>query len=230
MRVILSSLLSVLAISAQELPTATDIVTRMLERDHQRQSDLHGYTSTRRYVLVNEKHHKRAEMMVKMKCFEDGSKEFETISSSGWGAVRRHVFPKLLEGEREASLPGAHDRSRIIPENYSFGLAGMDVIDGRAAYLLDVAPKTENKYLIRGRLWVDREDYAIVRIEGTPAKNPSFWVKSVHFVHQYSKTGAFWFPLSDQSLTNVRIIGNTELTIEYFDYAPDLSASLGGRR
>jgi hypothetical protein len=231
MPVMLLSVLSALAISAQDSSSVADIVARMMERDHQRQSELHEYTSTRRYVLVNEKHHKRAEMTVKMRCLEDGSKQFDTISASGWGAARSHVFPKLLESEREASLPGARDRSRVTPENYSFELAGTDIIEDRAAYVINVTPRTDNKYLIHGRIWVDREDYAIVRIEGMPAKNPSFWVKSVHFVHSYCKTGSFWFPSSDRSLTNARIIGSTELTIEYFDYAPDVTlTSTGGRR
>jgi hypothetical protein len=231
MRFILLSLLSTLIVSAQESPSVTDIVARMMERDHQRQSNLRGYTSTRRYVLVNEKHHKRAEMTVTLRCLEDGSKQFETISGSGWGAARSHVFPKLLESEREASLPGARDRSRITPENYSFELAGTEVIEDRVAYVMDVAPRTQNKYLIQGRIWVDRDDYAIMRIEGMPAKNPSFWIKGVHFVHSYSKTGSLWLPSSDRSLTNARIVGNTELTIEYFDYTPDVNlASTGGRR
>jgi hypothetical protein len=28
-----------------------------------------------------------------------------------------------------------------------------------------------------------------VRIEGQPAKTPSFWIKGVHFVHTYAKQG-----------------------------------------
>ena len=57
----------------------------------------------------------------------------------------------------------------------------------------------------------------IVRMEGEPAKNPSFWIKSVHFVHTYGKHGPFWFPVSDRSVTDVRIFGNTEVNIDYFD-------------
>jgi hypothetical protein len=68
---------------------------------------------------------------------------------------------------------------------------------------------------------VDAEDYAIIRVDGEPAKSPSFWIKSVHFVHDYDKIGAFWFPVLDHSVTDARIFGATEMTIEYFDYAPN---------
>jgi hypothetical protein len=68
---------------------------------------------------------------------------------------------------------------------------------------------------------VDADEYAIVRVEGKPAKNPSFWIKSVHFVRDCDKSGSFWFPVSDRSVTDVRIFGVTEMTIEYLDYTPN---------
>jgi hypothetical protein len=200
------------------LPSADEVVARMMERDNQRQTALHGYTASRRYVLENSRHHKRAEMLVAVKCLDDGSKQFETVSATGWGAARSHVFPKLLESESEASLPGVRERSRITPQNYSFEMVGTDYIDQRAAYVIAIAPRTQNKYLVQGRIWVDVEDYAIVRIEGKPARNPSFWTRSVHFVHTYQKSGVLWLPASDLSVTDVRILGATELTIEYFGY------------
>jgi hypothetical protein len=82
-------IVSTLALAAGNLsaqaPSADDVVARMIERDHGRQAALAGYTARRYYVLENERHHKRAEMLVRMKCFKDGSKEFEIISSAGWG-------------------------------------------------------------------------------------------------------------------------------------------------
>jgi len=221
--VLFSALAMVAQDSRQQLPTADEVVAKMMERDGQRQASLHGYTAIRRYVLENQHHHKRAEMLVKMTCREDGSKYFETVSETGWGGARKYVFPRLLEGESEASVPNARERSRITPENYSFEMLGTDYINGRTVYVIAISPKTPNKYLLRGKVWVDADEYAIVRIEGVPAKNPSFWIKRVHFVHTYQKSGPFWFPAFDRSITDVRIFGSTELTIEYFDYAPNTS-------
>ena len=216
------------SIGAKAQPTADEIATQMVLHDNERQSALDGYTAVRRYVLENPHQNKRAEMLVRLTCFRDGSKQFETISSDGWGGARKHVFPRLLKAEAEASVPGARDQSRVTPENYSFELIGQEDVNGRPAYLLEVTPKTSNKYLMRGKIWVDAEEYAIVRMEGTPAKNPSFWIKSVQFAHKYEKHGAFWFPAYDESLTDVRIFGPTRLRIDYFDYTANtagLSAS-----
>ena len=217
--------ISVLAVAANDLaaqqPNAGQVIAHMLTRDHELQSRLHGYTARRLYVLENTRHHKRAEMLVRVKCAGDGTKEFAIISSDGWGIARNHVFPRLLAAEAEQSRPGLRERSRIIPENYSFQITGRDMVNGRPTYVMAVTPKTSNKYLLKGKIWVDAEDYAIVRIEGQPAKRPSFWTRSVHFVHTYAKQGQFWFPHSDESVTDVWILGSTDLKIEYFGYLPD---------
>jgi len=205
----------------QQLPSANDVVAELLERDNQRQAALHGYTGLRRYVLENPRHHKRAEMLVTVTCLDDGSKQFRTVSATGWGIARNHVFPKLLESESEATRRDVREQSRITPENYSFKMIGRDYVNQHPAYVIAITPKTQNKYLVHGRIWIDVDDYAIVRIEGKPAKNPSFWIKSVHFVHTYQKSGSFWLPVSDHSVTDARILGTTELTIEYFDYSPN---------
>jgi len=202
-------------------PRVDDVVAKMLASDGERQAHLHGYTSVRRYVLENESHHKRAEMLVRVICRQDGSKDFEVLSEGGWGGARKHVFPRLLEGESEAARPELRERSRITPENYTFELKGAECVRGRQAYVLAIEPKTSNKFLTRGKIWVDAEEYAILRVQGMPAKNPSFWIKSVHFDHDYDKTGTFWFPVLDRSVTDARIFGATEMTIEYFDYVPN---------
>jgi hypothetical protein len=224
MRLSSSFLIFAALIAAQDpgqQPPANDVVAKMIERDNQRQAALHGYTGVRRYVLENSRHHKRAEMLVTVTSLDDGSKQFQTVWTTGWGVARNHVFPRLLESESEASLPDVRERSRITPENYSFEMVGRDYVNQHPAYVIAITPKTQNKYLVRGRIWIDVDDYAIVRIEGKPAKNPSFWIKSVHFVRTYQKSGSFWLPVSDHSVTDARILGTTELTIEYFDYAPN---------
>jgi outer membrane lipoprotein-sorting protein len=202
----------------ETLRTVDEVVAKMLAADSERQASLQGYTVSRHYTLENQNRHKHAEMLVRMTCQQDGSKQFKIVSSDGWGIAQKHVFPKLLEAETDAARPGARDRSRITPENYTFRMIGLETVRNRLAYALEIEPKTPNKYLAKGRIWVDAEEFAIVRVEGEPAKNPSFWTKKVHFVHEYNKTGLFWFPVSDRSITDARILGSTEMTIEYFDY------------
>ena len=198
------------------LPPADEVVARMMQLDAQRQSDLTGYTATRRYVAVNKKRH--AEMLVRVECTRDGAKQFVVLSQEGSGAIRKHVFEKLLSEETEASRRGTRNSSRLTPANYDFQVVGQETLPTGRAYVLEASPKTANKYLINGKIWVDANDYSIVRIEGQPARNPSFWVHSVHFVHTYQKVGQFWFASSTDTTSQIRIFGESELTIENSDY------------
>jgi hypothetical protein len=202
------------------LPTATEIVTRMGSRDLQRQVSIEGYAGMRRYVLDNQKLHKRAEMLVQVQGDPDGTKHFEVLSEEGWKAAHKHVLRKMLESESETSRPEMRATTKLNLENYDFELIGTEMVADRPAYVLETHPKRKEKYLFRGRIWVDAEDYALVRAEGSPAKNPSFWTKSTHFVQTYQKNGPLWFPRSTQSVTEAHIFGTTDVNIDYFDYAP----------
>jgi hypothetical protein len=65
---------------------------------------------------------------------------------------------------------------------------------------------------------VDAQDYAVVKIDAHPAKNPSFWISDTEIHHVYEKDGDFWLPKSNRSETKVRLGGTAILTIEYGDY------------
>lgn len=212
---------SVVAANGPDTPaTAEEIVTRMTAHDLARQASIEGYAGMRRYVLENNKFHKRAEMLVQVQGDRDGTKHFEVVSEDGWGGARKHVLRKMLESETETSRPEMRAGGKLIPENYDFVLIGMELVGGRAAYVLEIRPKRKEKYLFQGRIWVDAEDYALARAEGKPAKKPSFWTKSIDFVQIYQKYGSLWFPFSTQSVTEAHIFGATDVNIEYFDYTP----------
>jgi outer membrane lipoprotein-sorting protein len=207
---------SVSAQAQDTLPSADRVVTTMMKFDAQRQSGLTGYAATRHYVAVNKNRH--AEMVVHVTCDSNGAKQFTILGEEGAGSIRKHVFYKLLSEETEASRRGTRSNTRLTPDNYDFKIIGKETLETGPAYVLAVTPKRENKYLINGKIWVDENDYSIVRIEGQPARNPSFWVRSVHFVHTYEKVGPFWFASSTHTTSEIRIFGESELTIENSNY------------
>ena len=211
---------------AQEAPilSADEVIAKLIDRNAQRDKLGAGYTGSRRYVLENERLNKRAEMLVSVKCDPDGRKHFEVVSEEGWKSANKRVVRKMLESETETSQPQVRPTTSLAPQNYRFQFLGKDSLDARPAYVIQVVPKREDKYLFEGRIWVDAEEFAVVRIEGTPAKNPSFWTHSIHFVQQYHKSGNFWFPLSTESVTDARIVGKTDVTITYFDYQTNSAA------
>ena len=114
--------------------------------------------------------------------------------------------------------------STFDADHYDFQFLSRETLDGVNCFVFDLSPKAryrELQGLFEGRIWVDAEDFAVVRAEGKPAKNPSFWTHSVNFVQVYHKSGTFWFPLSTESVTDARFFGKTAVSIRYFDYQPN---------
>ncbi len=204
----------------QPAPTADEVVTTMLARDGARELTSGGYAGNREYVLENHKFQKRAQMLVRVTCERNGTKHFEVMSEDGWKSANKRVLRQMLVTESDSSRPDTRPRNRITSDNYTFRMIETTRLDGRSAYVIEASPKREDKSLFRGRIWVDGEDFALARVEGEPAKNPSFWTRKVHFVQQYYKSGAFWFPMQTTSVTDAHLFGTTDVNIRYFDYMP----------
>jgi len=209
--------------------SADQVMAKVFERDTQREALGDGYSGSREYVLYNHRMNKRAEMVATVVCDADGTKHFQVVSEDGWKAANKHVLRKMLDSESETSQPDTRPKTRMVPANYEFHLIGSEAVQGRPAYLIDAVPRRSDKYLFRGRVWVDAEDFAVARVEGQPAKNPSFWTRSVHFVQQYRKSGAFWYPVETTSFTEAMIFDGTDVSIRYIDYRPAHETAQGDK-
>lgn len=198
--------------------TLTEIVDHMVQADNARMAVFSGYTGMRQYNFENKKVKKHAEMTVRVVCDQTGAKTFDVVAESGPGFVRSHIIRRMIDAERETSEKVEHEQTRIIPQNHDFRLLGTDETEGRPSYVLEVNPKTNHQFMIRGRIWVDAVDFAITRLEGSPAKNPSFWIRSVRVVHRYDRIGKYWLPVTNKSRAEARVFGVNDVRIEYFDY------------
>ena len=199
--------------------SADEVMQRVMQMNEQRAKALETYSSIRSYHL--ECHclsHKKADMVVRAEYEAPNKKVFTIVSESGSGTVRSRVFKKLLEAEQESMREENQQRSAIAPGNYTFQFTDYQKIDGNEFYVLEALPLTKNKFLFRGRIWVDAKDFAITQVEGEPALNPSWWTVKTDFKRSYEKIGDFWLPELNESQTKVRIFGTAVLTINYGEY------------
>jgi outer membrane lipoprotein-sorting protein len=199
--------------------SADEVMQRVAQMNEQRANALETYSSIRTYHL--ECHclsHKKADMVVRAEYEAPNKKVFTIVSESGSGTVRGRVFKKLLEAEQESMREENQQRTAITPENYTFQLTDYQKIDGTEFYVLEARPLNKNKFLFRGRIWIDAKDFAITRVEGEPAVNPSWWTVKTDFKRSYQKIGSFWLPEANESVTKVRIFGSAVLTIKYREY------------
>ncbi len=197
--------------------SADEIVRKLVQGNERRADQLKGYNEERQYTVV---YHGvpslKASMSVEAHYDAPSEKRFEILSQSGPKLLIDRVLKKLLESEQEAARNP--DRTALTPENYNFSLLGTDVVAGRRCYRLQVEPKTVSKFLYRGTVFVDAQDYAVAEIQAQPAQNPSFWIKKTDIHHTYAKTGQFWLPEHNRSESAVRLGGTAVLTIDYGPY------------
>jgi hypothetical protein len=159
-----------------------------------------------------------AEMVVQVEYQAPAKKRFTVISQSGSKFINDRIFKKLLEGEREAFQLENQEATALNAHNYAFKLEGYEQTSEGARYILSVLPRSKNKFLYRGKIWVDAVDFAVVRIVAEPAKSPSFWIKKSTIEHTYVKVDHFWLPAGSRTETEVRLSGLAVLSIEYKDY------------
>jgi len=199
--------------------TVDQVVEKMTQMNLERSEALRSYSSVRVYHLeLNGIIHQSADMVARMTYHWPDQKEFTILSESGSVIMRNRVLKAILAAEKEAMQKENRERTALNTNNYEFSLVGVEGSPQPKDYMLEVKPKVKNKFLFKGKVWVDAQDFAVTRIEGEPAKNPSWWTRKNDITYTYQKLGDFWLPAYTQSLTEVRIFGHTVLTIEYKDY------------
>ena len=199
-------------------PDLPAILEKMAAHNRMRQRVLATYSVDREYEIENKRVKKKATLTATMIYIAPDEKIFETTSFSGSGFLRKAVLNRLMETERQNAQGEFRVNSAISPDNYAFAFVRQEMCDDRLMYVLRATPRKKNDILFEGLIWVDAEDFAVTRVEGRPAKNPSFWIKKVNFAHQYAKFGDFWFPVKNTSVTSVRIFGSTTAEITYKNY------------
>jgi len=201
----------------------TKIIDQLYVADDLRNVQMEHYTSIRKYTAENKRFKKHAEVEV-AECYSaTAGKQFVTLSESGSRIIRNRVIHKLIDTESEAFTSNIRQQTRFSHENYHFRLLGTEEIEGRPAFVLEVKPKQKEKYLVEGKIWVDQNDFAITKIEGRPAKKPSFWTRSVFFVRRYGKIAGLWLPVLTSSESNVLIAGKSTLEVQYDNYTVQTS-------
>ena len=200
--------------------TAEQIVDSLVQRNLERARALAAYHATRVYRLDYRgfPSSRKAEMTVDVDYRSPATKEFRIRSETGSHFLVEKVFQKMLQSEKEALTEENQSRVALNRQNYLFTLSGCEHLLTGQSYVLSVEPRTSNKLLYRGKIWVNAEDSAVVRIDAAPAKNPSFWTKETRIEQVYAKVGGFWLPVSNRSSSAIRLGGRANFSIDYQDY------------
>jgi hypothetical protein len=205
--------------------SSNQLFAELNAHNEMRKASLRGYTALRTYQVIDLKGKVHAEEIGRMEFRAPDQKRFVVTSEAGSGLIRRMALNPLISSEIETAAGKEHHDSAISPENYSLDLLGEQQVGSHRCFVAQATPKRNDKYLFEGKLWIDVEDYAVVRIEGHPAKKLSFWIQRADFIRQYQKIDGFWLPQKDRTFVQVRMYGKKVLTIDHQNYvvnaAPD---------
>ncbi len=131
--------------------------------------------------------------------------------------IQSHVFEPLLEAEVETSKQSG-SVELLTRENYSFRLLKQETFAGRLCYVLETDPKRKDRRLLKGRVWVDAEDFGVVHVEGRPSDSLSFWVGRPLIVQDSIKASGYWWASRRRSFIDNIFLGKSELVVDYTDY------------
>ena len=191
------------------------IFADLLRHNEIRTAGLREYSAVRTYAVTDLNGKVRAKETVRMDYVAPDKKTFVTIAEEGSSIVRRLVLNRLMESEASAATGQDRRDSSITPANYTFRLLGEEDLGPHHCFVVEAVPQRSDKYLFKGKIWIESQEFAVVRIAGHPAKNPSFWITRADFVRQFEKIGDFWLPARDETSVDVRLYGTKILSIEH---------------
>ena len=201
------------------LITEQRIFAQLMDHNRVRSDALLEYSALRVYRVSDPNGRTHAQEEGRMEFDAPDIKKFTITSEQGSGIVRHLALNPLIASEVKAARGKDRHDSAISPANYDLEFLGEQDVRGHSCYVLRAIPKRIDKYLFEGQVWIDTQDFAVVRIEGHPAAHLSFWIKRAEFVRDYEKVAGFWLPYKDETTVDVRLYGTKVLTIDHRDYA-----------
>ncbi len=173
---------------------------------------LTSYEATRLLSVSTRGGKMQATLRARTTLSPEGGFQYEVLDADGSPMLQRKVLRAALEAERTMALRGDGRRGALSADNYAFGA---DDDTGSPLLRLTLTPRRSDALLVRGAMYVTRDDYDLVRVEGLLVKRPSFWTRRVHVSRQYGRIAGVRVPLAMESTASVLIVGTSRFAMTY---------------
>jgi hypothetical protein len=137
---------------------------------------------------------------------------YEVTGEGGSGYIRSRVLRSLLEEERRTVASGGAANAAITRANYRFAAMGLDP---NGLIRVALQPLRNERALLAGAMFLTRDEGTLVRVEGRPAKTPSWWVSRVDVIREYRKLNGAVAPISMEATAQLRTRGSATLRMTY---------------
>jgi hypothetical protein len=200
---------------ASTLPSTESIVAHMQEARARNHAQLRPYQVVRDYQLFGKEQNSKSDVTAYIDYVPPDVQNF-TIHRNHGVNMGEVIVRKILESEKEIlTSQGASD---VSPANYSFRLVRKDVLNHQPCYVLELRPLRKDSKLLDGLMWVDATSYMILRMEGQPARAPSWWVRNIHVALEFHAVQGMWLQTALRSTANVRLLGEHTLVSHDVEY------------
>jgi hypothetical protein len=211
---IMASTASAFSESSDDLPRVETVLDKMKTHEEWQDRHLLEYQVRRTFYAANARFNLDSTLEVNTVFKKPNSFDSEIVRTEGSKMIREKVFDKILEAEKDAKTKEAK-ATAITPENYFFSMIGAETCDGRSCYRMRIVPKRKDRFSVDGQIWVDAEDGAIARIQGSPAKRPSFWTLHTEIDRRYKKIDGAWLCEEMESKSDILIGGHSTLKVDH---------------
>ena len=195
----------------------------------EQETELAGYTATSVIDASLPDSSQKAEFELKRHYVAPGLLEFTPLRSSGDKFVKSNVIVRLLQSEVEHVRKREQAQTAIDSNNYKFSYKGVSQINGSDVHVFEVKPRTKRVGLFKGKIYVDSSTGHLLRAEGTIVKSPSFFIKRIDFVQDYSTVDGLTLLSHVHSEAQTRLVGKAVVDITHSDYQPQFTATADSR-
>ena len=187
-------------------PDVTTIIARMAQARIENRTHLRSYIVTRDYQLFGkERQNAKSQVIADITFVPPDLKKYVIEQANGTG-LGETIVRRMLESETEVAKD--YRSTDISPDNYDFRFVREEAdVSGQDCYVLELLPRRKEKTLLRGSIWVDAHTYLLHRVEGGPAKTPSWWLREVRIQLLYGDVGGMWLQTASEATAEVRILG-----------------------
>lgn len=143
---------------------------------------------------------------------DGASFKYEITSERGSDYIRTKVLKAILAREQDLINNGEAGRAEITTENYAFEEPGAQ--DDGFRYVL-LKAKRKDMLLVNGRMVLNSQGTELLRVEGTLAKNPSFWTSAVNIVREFAMVDGVRVPVSTATTAKLKFAGHAQMDVQY---------------
>jgi hypothetical protein len=190
-------------------PDLNLIVQRLEDVQHQNRAQSQQYEVTREYKVFRGSDKEPTSVIIAQINFVPPDLKTYKITQVRGNSRGEKMVRELLDREAESAKKG--HGSEINRTNYDFVFLRQENFGIVPEYVLQIAPKRNDKCLVRGQIFLDASTFRIRRIEGVPARSPSIWLKRIHITLQFAQLKGMWIPTSFDAIATVRLLGQYTL-------------------